>query len=281
MAGSGCATASRSSAARQGSRATSATSWMKSNATGRPVRGTNWPGMSGLPPHRLFSPRVGTLRVLAAVSGTLVVALAAVGLRDPLASMSSSTAAVTALNQIAPPLLLLGLPRTIRVSLQGRGKGAALASLLLDPWAATTLFIGLSIAVSLPGVFDPSVANALYAAPLGVLELLSGLLFWAQFMPATRRIRQAWRAGAVAWIGAMPMTVVAVVWILSPDVLYTPYLDVICRWNLPPLVDQKWAGLVMFVAGGPVQLLGVWLLVESSRRIDLSTAPPPHNRTNP
>jgi putative membrane protein len=222
----------------------------------------------------VFSPLVGTLRVLAAVSGTLVVALAALGLRDPLASMSSYTAALMALNQIAPPLLLLPLPDTIRVGLRGLGKGAALASFLLDPWAATTLFIGLSIAVSLPGVFDPSVANALYAAPLGMLELLSGLLFWAQFMPATRRIRPAWLAGAVAWIGAMPMSVVAVVWMLSPDVLYTPYLDVICRWNLPPLVDQRWAGLVMFVAGVPVQLVGVWLLVGSSHRIDLATGPP-------
>ena len=252
---------------------------MKSDATGRPVRGRDRPGVLGLPPHRLLSPRVGTLRVLAAVSGTLVATLAALGLRDPLASMSSYTAALMALNQIAPPLLLLALPRTIRVGLRGRGKGAALASLLLDPWAATTLFIGLSIAVSLPGVFDPSVANALYAAPLGVLELLSGLLFWAQFMPATRRIRRAWLAGAVAWIGAMPMTVVAVVWMLSPDVLYTPYLDVICRWNIPPLVDQKWAGLVMFVAGVPVQLVGVWLLLGSSHRIDPATGSPTRHRT--
>lgn len=234
---------------------------MKSEAASRPVRGTAWAGVPSLPPYRLFLPRVGTLRVLAAVAGTLVVALAALGLRDPLASMSSYTAALMALNQIAPPLLLLALPDTIRVGLRGRGTGAALASFLLDPWAATTLFIGLSIAVSLPGVFDPSVANALYAAPLGVLELLFGLLFWAQFMPATRRIRPAWLAGAVAWIGAMPMTVVAVVWMLSPDVLYTPYLDVICRWNIPPLVDQRWAGLVMFVAGVPVQLVGVWLLL--------------------
>jgi len=64
------------------------------------------------------------------------------------------------------------------------------------------------------------------------------------------------------------MTVVAVIWMLLPDVLYTHYLDVICRWNIPPLLDQRWAGLVMFVAGVPVQLVGVWLLLGSSRRID-------------
>src|SRR5260370_10085521 len=138
MAESGSATASRNSATRRRSRATSGTSCRKSNATGGPVRGADWPGVPDLPPHRLLSPRVGTLRGLAAVSGTLVVALAALNLRDPLASMSSYTAALMALNQIAPPLLLLALPRTIRVSLRGHGKGAALASLLLDPWAATT-----------------------------------------------------------------------------------------------------------------------------------------------
>jgi len=238
---------------------------MKSDTIGGLVRGTDWPGAAGLPPRRLLSPRICTLRVLAAVSGTLVVAVAALGLRDPLASMSTYTAALMALNQIAPPLLLLALPGTIRAGRLGRGKLGALTDLLLDPWAATTLFIGLSIAVSLPGVFDPSVANALYAAPLGVLELVSGLLFWAQFMPATRSIRPGWLASAVAWIGAMPMTVVAVVWMLSPGVLYTPYLNVICRWNVPPLVDQRWAGFLMLVAGVPVQLVGVWLLLDSGR----------------
>jgi putative membrane protein len=175
--------------------------------------------------------------------------------------MSSYTAALMALNQIAPPLLLLAIPGPIRAERLVRGKAGELISFLLDPWAATILFIGLSIAVSLPGVFDPTLVNALYAAPLGFLELLSGLLFWAQFVPATRSIRQRWLAGALAWIGAMPMTVVAVVWMLSPTVLYTPYLDVICQWNVPPLVDQRWAGFLMFVAGVPVQLVGIWLLI--------------------
>jgi len=202
-------------------------------------------------------------RLFAGVMGILVVAISAIGLHDPLASMSSYTAALMALNQIAPPLLLLSLPAAMRTRQLGRGKAGALFNFLLDPWAATILFVGLSIAVSLPGVFDPTLVNALYAAPLGFLELLSGLLFWAQFAPATRSIRQRWLAGALAWIGAMPMTIVAVVWMLSPHVLYTPYLDVICQWDVPPLVDQRWAGLLMFVAGVPVQLVGVWLLIGS------------------
>jgi putative membrane protein len=202
-------------------------------------------------------------RLLIGALGILVVAISALGLHDPLASMSSYTAALMALNQIAPPLLLLALPGPIRAGRLGRGKAGWLINFLLDPWAATILFIGVSIVISLPGVFDQSVANALYATPLGLVELLCGLLFWAQFMPATRSIKAGWLAGALAWTGAMPMTVVAVIWMLSSDVIYTPYLNVICRWNISPILDQRWAGLLMFIAGVPVQLVGAWVLIGS------------------
>jgi hypothetical protein len=39
------------------------------------------------------------------------------------------------------------------------------------------------------------------------------------------------------------MTAVSVVWKLSPKALDTPYLNIIYRWNIPPLLDQKWSGV--------------------------------------
>jgi cytochrome c oxidase assembly factor CtaG len=196
---------------------------------------------------RLRRAAIGGLAVGVVVAGAL-------GLRDPLASMASYTASLMALNQIAPPLLLLAAPRSL---LQCRRALAA----IFDPWIATVAFVGLSIAVSLPGILDSSLANALYAAPLGLLELIAGLLFWAQLLPATRQLRKSWQAGLLAWAVGIPMTVVALVWMLTPKVLYTPYLDVICRWNIPPLLDQKWAGFIMFAAGLPLQIAAFWLLL--------------------
>lgn len=196
-------------------------------------------------------------RWFAAGSGVAVAVVASLGLRDPLASMAGYTAALMALNQVAPPLLLLAVrDRTPRIPW---------LDALLDPWSACLVFVGLSVAISLPGVLDPSLANALYALPLGLLELLSGLMLWAQLMPATRRIRRDWLAGGLAWGASIPMTVVALAWMLWPRVLYTPYLDVICRWDIPPLADQRWAGFVMFAAGAPLQLAGVWLLLGLGR----------------
>ena len=198
-------------------------------------------------------------RVAAAGLGAVISAAAAYGLRDPLASMASYTAALMALNQLAPPLLLLAVP----ASLARRRRALAV---VFDPWIATTVFVGLSIAVSLPGIFDPTLANALYAGPLGLFELLAGMLFWGQLLPATRQLRRPWQAALLAWAGSIPMTVVALVWILAANVHYTPYLDVICRWDVPPLLDQKWAGFVMFLAGMPLQLAAAWLLLEPGAR---------------
>lgn len=187
--------------------------------------------------------------------GLAVAGGAALALRDPLASMASYTAGLMVLNQVAPPLLLAALPA------EGSGRYRGAVATVFDPWIATALFVGLSIAVSVPEVLDPTLANALYAAPLGLLMLVSGVLFWGQIFPATRSLRTPWRIALLAWTGGIPMTVVALVWMLSSSVIYTPYLDVICRWDIPPLADQRWAGLIMFVAGVPLQVAAAWLLL--------------------
>lgn len=192
------------------------------------------------------------LRIATGVVGVFVAIAGFFGARDPLASMASYTAALMALNQFAPPLLLMSLPRTL--------PWPTGLKVLFDPIVALMLFGGLSVAVSVPRVLDPTLANALYAAPLGVLELLAGVLFWAQLAPATRSLRP-WQAALLGWAGSLPMAAVAVVWMMTPNVLYTPYLDVICRWDVPPLLDQKWAGFVMLVSGVPLQLASAWLLL--------------------
>ena len=194
------------------------------------------------------------LRLCAGLAGGGVAVAAAAGLRDPLASMASYTAALMALNQVAPPLLLAALPRA-------RGATARGAAVLFDPAAALAAFGALSTAVSLPGLLNPTLAGALYAAPLGALELLTGLMIWGQVTPATRRVRSGWRLALMVWLATVPMTVVAAVWMMAPAVIYTPYLDVICRWDVPPLVDQKWAGFVMLLAGMPLQLAAAWVLL--------------------
>ncbi len=84
-----------------------------------------------------------SLRRAAGATGIVVTVVASLGLRDPLASMASYTAALMALNQIAPPLLLLALDRP-------GPRAARFLAATLDPILAFTAFCTLSVAVSLP-----------------------------------------------------------------------------------------------------------------------------------
>lgn len=190
------------------------------------------------------------------VIGLIVMVTAFVGIHDALASMATYTSALMGLNQFAPPLMLLGLTPAQRTQMQSSGPG----SWLLDPWVAVSTFIALTSIVSLPQVFDRSLVNAVFAAPLGVLELAAGTMLWFQILPSGRRHCPAWRLGVLGWVAGMPMMVVGVVWIWSGRILYAPYLNVICQWNVTPLQDQRWAGMLMVLFGLPLQLRSAWLI---------------------
>ena len=174
--------------------------------------------------------------------------------------MSAYAAALMALGQGVSPLLLLGVPAATRAAWRAP-RQRWWAQWLLDPWVAVAVFVLLTLALNVPGVFDSALANAVFSAPIGLLLLLGGLMLWAQLLDGSRAVRRRWVAGLLGWLAGTPMMVVAAFWVWSPHVLYMPYLDVLCLWNLSPLQDQHYAGLVMFVAGLPLQLRSAWLLI--------------------
>ena len=185
---------------------------------------------------------------------------AAWGLHDPLQSMSAYAAALMLLGQGVSPLLLLGVPVRARTTWREPNQ-RWWARWLIDPWVAVSVFVLLTLALNLPGLFESALANAVFSAPIGVLLLIGGLMMWAQLLDGSRGIRRRWLAGLVGWLASLPMMLVAAVWVWSPRVLYMPYLDVLCLWNLSPLQDQHYAGLAMFVAGLPLQLRAAWMLI--------------------
>lgn len=202
-------------------------------------------------------------RIVCRFAGYGTAGASVIGLHDPLASMTDYTAALMALNQVAAPLLLLAVSNRTPHPLKRLGPAS---DWLRDPWVAAVVFTMVSVGVSLPGIFEPALANALFAAPLGLLEFAAGVLLWAQLLPSTSRFEDDRSAGLFAIAMGVPMTVVAVVWMTSPDVLYSPYLDVLCLWNLTPLQDQRWSGFVMLILGVPLQLRGAWLILLPDRR---------------
>jgi putative membrane protein len=132
---------------------------------------------------------------------------------------------------------------------------------LLDPWVALALFGGVVVGTSLPGLFAAGLEGS-FGAALPWLYLITGLLFWLQLVRGWGAGWEAdWKVGLYGLVAMLPMNVVGLVWLWSTHVLYSPYLNVICLWNLSPLEDQRLAGAVMLLTGLPPQLWASWLLV--------------------
>lgn len=197
-------------------------------------------------------------RLCGLLAALLVIGVSGWGIHDPLSSMSLYTISLMGLNQAAPALLCASLPAAWWHRLE---RSPTACGWLLDPWIAGAAFMLASTAIGYPAILDPSIANALFAAPLGLLEFVIGTMLWAQILAARSTGPRPFGICVLAIVAGIPMTIVSVLWMTSPSVLYTPYLDVVCLWNLSPIEDQRLSGFIMLVSGIPLQLAGICKLL--------------------
>lgn len=179
-------------------------------------------------------------------------------------SMALYMARLMVLAEMVPPLLLLGLPR---MQLAPRSLLGRVLGVLLDPWVAFAVWTAVIIFWNIPAGFNASVVTNSAAQLLPWLYLLSSAMVWGVVLRPVPSVQPV-NIGSRGWFGllsALPMMAVASVWLYSPKVLYTPYANALCLWNLSPLQNQQWSGWIMMIAGLPgmalafVQLL-MWLI---------------------
>lgn len=180
-------------------------------------------------------------------------------------SMALYMGRLMVLAEVVPPLLVLGLPRGITLSRQsplGRVLG-----LLLDPWVALAVWTAVIIFWNIPAGFNASVVSNTAAPLLPTLYLLSSLLVWGVVLRPLPTVQAAGvgNRGGFGLLAALPMMAVAAVWLYSREVLYTPYVNALCLWNLTPLQNQQISGWIMMIAGLPAMALAfvqlmMWLL---------------------
>lgn len=159
------------------------------------------------------------------------------------------------LAEIVPPLLVLGIPRGIRIN--PRGAAARVLGVLLDPWVALAVWAAVIIFWNVPAGFNASVVTNTAAALLPALYLLSSLLVWSVILRPLPSVQPAGMGsrGGFGLLAALPMMAVASVWLYAPNVLYTPYVNALCLWNLSPLQNQQLSGWIMMLAGIPALAL--------------------------
>lgn len=185
------------------------------------------------------------------------------------------------LAELVPPLLVLGLPRSLHLNAR-RGLGRAL-NVILDPWVALAVWTAVIVFWNVPAGFNASVVSNTAGALLPALYLLSSLMVWSVILRPLPSVQPA-GIGSRGWFGlisALPMMAVASVWLYSPNVLYTPYVSALCLWNYTPMQNQQLSGWIMMLAGLPALALAFIQLFAWLVKLSEGQGMPPQPPTQP
>ena len=188
---------------------------------------------------------------------------------------------------VAAPLLAIGAPITLllRVSSADTRRRVILPVLhsrvvraISFPVVTWTVFAAVLWASHFSVLFDVSLDNEVVHIFEHALYLGAALLFW---WPVVGADPSPWRLGHPVRIAylflTMPQTAFLGLAIFSaPDVLYPHYATLVRDWGPTPLVDQQWAGEIMWAGSTALMLvaltlaLWVWLRAEEAegRRVD-------------
>ena len=166
------------------------------------------------------------------------------------------------------PVVLWGLPRPARLwggaplrpggSL--RGLWRALSAMPVA-WLLSALALWLWHA---PVAWEAALGDRLVHDLEHVVLFGAGVLFWWPLLGAAPRLRPAAHPGAqMAYLllGAFQEAVLGLLLTMSPWVLYPTYAALAAGAGVSALEDQWWGGVIMWSAGGAIDMLAVLVLV--------------------
>lgn len=219
-------------------------------------------------------------RLALAFAGLTSVGLALLSPLDQLAHLLFSAHMVQhmLLMMVAPPLLLLadplpmvlwGLPRSLRVRV-----GLLLASgrPLRRTWRALTWMplAWLISAVTLwvwhwPRAYEAALRDGVLHDLEHLAFFGAGVLFWWPIISPAPRLHGYVRHGlriVYVVLAEGQHALLGLLLSMSPEVLYASYVTAAPRlWDLSPLDDQAWGGIIMWATGGVVGLATVMVLL--------------------
>jgi putative membrane protein len=166
------------------------------------------------------------------------------------------------LMMVAPPLCILGVA-AIRSSASGPpGRWRRAWAVLVHPWSATLIFSAVLMVWHIPALYDATLTTE----PIHVLEHLSfiavGVIFWWPIIDPqrgadTRRWVGAFPKIAMLAASGIPPTVLGLIFTVAQHPFYDFYARAPRLWALTPVVDQQFAGVVMFGAGNLIYFAAV------------------------
>ena len=169
---------------------------------------------------------------------------------------------------IVPPLLLLGLPSAAIETLLSIPGLARIERVLGTPLLAWSIGLGAMWLWHLPALYNLALRNEWVHILEHLFFLASAVIFWWPIFtsPARSRLHPL---GAMAYLfaGMIVSSLLGMILTFAEPGLYPAYLNprdpfgllplLWGEWGLTPAVDQQVGGLLMWVPGGMVYLLGI------------------------
>jgi cytochrome c oxidase assembly factor CtaG len=176
------------------------------------------------------------------------------------------------LTMVAAPLLVLGAPITLllRVSSPGVRRKWILPVLhsrvvraISHPLVAWGFFAGIMWFTHFSPMFDAALEDEGLHRLEHILYLTAGLLFWWPVAGADPSPHRMSYPGRLLYLGlGMPLSsFLGLVIFSARHVLYDHYLTLEREWGWSPLLDQAWAGGIMWAFGDGIFVLALVLTV--------------------
>ena len=152
------------------------------------------------------------------------------------------------LAMVAPPLMILGIPPgTVDALLKGPARH--LLRVIISPYFAGPAYFIVLVAWHWPYFFDFALTNPVAHIAQHLSFIAVGLLFW--WAVIIHRPGERWNLsplGEISYltVGALPAVVVGLTLALLPHPVYSFYLHRAELLGVPPLVDQRIGGMLMF-----------------------------------
>ncbi|HET9110203.1 MAG TPA: cytochrome c oxidase assembly protein [Ktedonobacterales bacterium] len=150
---------------------------------------------------------------------------------------------------VAPPLLLLGIPRWMADLALGNEVVRTVVRWLSLPIVAFGVFQADIWLWHAPALYDLTLANGAVHIIEHLTFLIFGIFYWMPILSPTPLVPRISRGFAVLYlfIGCQPMVALGALLTFASEPLYAPYVTAPRVWGLSPLNDQQLGGLIMWL----------------------------------
>ncbi|HEX9038603.1 MAG TPA: cytochrome c oxidase assembly protein [Ktedonobacterales bacterium] len=163
---------------------------------------------------------------------------------------------------VAPPLLLLGVPRWLWDPLFRGATSRRVARWLAHPVVAFGLLQADIWLWHAPALYDLTLANDTVHVVEHLTFFVFGALFWIPCLdihPAVPRMSKGF-AILYLFVGCQPMVALGALITFASQPLYAPYISAPRVWGLSPLADQQLGGLIMWLPSNIPYLIALSIL---------------------